>query len=153
MDISMPDLDGITATRKLITAVPDAKVLALSAHAERVYVVHMLEAGARGYVVKTHDISQMVEAIRAVSEGRVYLCDEAARAVARPDAKPSALRQREADVVALLALGKTSAQIGKKLDIPAATVDVYRRNIMRKLNVHNDLELTQYAIREGLIQM
>jgi DNA-binding NarL/FixJ family response regulator len=161
MDISMPGVDGINATRRLLAATPTARVLALSTHAERHFIMQMLSAGARGYVTKTAGISEMLRAVRALAAGQTYLCQEAANAMAeavRGNGKaggPSGetLGRRERDVLALLAEGKTSQQIGEKLHIATGTVDVHRRNIMRKLGLHTVAELTQYAIREGLISI
>jgi len=158
MDISMPAMDGINATRRLLAGTPSMKVLALSTHAERHFIMQMLAAGARGYVTKTAGITEMLKAVRAIAEGQTYLCQEAANAMAeavRGNAGSSAeaLGRRERDVLALLAEGRTSQQIGEKLHIAAGTVDVHRRNIMRKLGLHTVAELTQYAIREGLISI
>ncbi len=159
MDISMPGVDGISATRRLTGSNSSAKVLALSTHAERHFITQMLTAGARGYVVKTASIAEMLKAVRTLAQGQTYLCQEAANAMAdavRGNGKsggPSGdlLGRRERDVLTLLAEGKTSQQIGEKLHIATGTVDVHRRNIMRKLGLHTVAELTQYAIREGLI--
>jgi DNA-binding NarL/FixJ family response regulator len=159
MDISMPGVDGINATRRLIGGNSAARVLALSTHAERHFVAQMLTAGARGYVVKTASIAEMLKAVRSLAHGQTYLCQEAANAMAeavRGNGKAGGpggdiLGRRERDVLTLLAEGRTSQQIGVKLHIATGTVDVHRRNIMRKLGLHTVAELTQYSIREGLI--
>ena len=161
MDISMPGVDGINATRRLLASTPAARVLALSTHAERHFIMQMLAAGARGYVTKTSGITEMLKAVRAIAEGQTYLCQDAANAMAEAvrgngsasGAGGEALGRRERDVLTLLAEGKTSQQIGEQLHIATGTVDVHRRNIMRKLGLHTVAELTQYAIREGLISI
>jgi DNA-binding NarL/FixJ family response regulator len=161
MDISMPGLDGINATRKLISDTPTLKVLALSAHAERHFVLQMVTAGARGYVVKTAGVNEIVKAIRAVAVDQPYLSQDAAHAMAeavRGNGNAAApggdmLGRREQEVLRLLAQGRTSQQIGSELHIAVGTVDVHRRNIMRKLDLHTIPQLTQYAIREGLISL
>jgi DNA-binding NarL/FixJ family response regulator len=159
MDIRMPGIDGISATRALLAEMPDAKVLALSAHADRHFVLQMLGAGARGYVVKTSGIGAVVAGVRAVFRGRTYLCRDADAAMAEPVRRHGgfsngdSLAQRETQVLALLAEGRTSQAIGEKLSIARGTVDVHRRNIMRKLGLHTIPELTQYAVRKGLISL
>ena len=161
MDISMPGVDGINATRRLLAAVPAARVLALSTHSERHFIMQMLSAGARGYVTKTSGVNEMLKAVRAIAGGQTYLCQDAANAMAeavRGNGKTGGpgsetLGRRERDVLTLLAEGKTSQQIGEQLHIATGTVDVHRRNIMRKLGLHTVAELTHYAIREGLISI
>ncbi len=161
MDISMPGLDGINATRRLIADTPKLKVLALSAHAERHFVLQMVSAGARGYLVKTAGVNEIIKAIRTVAADQPYLSHDAANAMAeavRGNGKAGApkgdvLGHREQEVLKLLAQGKTSQQIGAELHIAVGTVDVHRRNIMRKLDLHTVPQLTQYAIREGLISL
>jgi DNA-binding NarL/FixJ family response regulator len=159
MDISMPGSDGITATRSLLAQMPDARVLGLSAHSEWHFVSQMLAAGARGYVVKTSGIADMVAAVRAIAHGRTYLCAAAAAVMAsrmgekRNPRSVDRLGSRETRVLTLIAQGKTSQAIGDELHIARGTVDVHRRNIMRKLGLHSVPELTQYAIRHGLISL
>jgi DNA-binding NarL/FixJ family response regulator len=158
MDIGMPGADGINATRRLVTSSPNLHVIALSTHAERHFITQMLSAGAKGYIIKSSGVAEMVKGIRAVSEGRTYLCQQAANAMAetlRPNVGGGncALARREMDVLRLLAEGNTSEQIGERLHIARGTVDVHRRNIMRKLGLHTVAELTQYAIREGVISL
>jgi two-component system NarL family response regulator len=156
MDISMPGLDGISATRTLKAESPGAKVLALSTYVEEHFVVSMMAAGACGYIVKTSGIPEMVRAIHAVLRGQTFLCEPAARllaeSVSRPRAPGQQLGRREREVLTLVAAGQTSQEIADKLGIATGTVDVHRRNIMRKLALHSVAELTQYAVREGLIK-
>ncbi len=156
VDIGMPSMNGIEATQQLLAVHPALKVIALSAYSDRRFVMEMLDAGARGYLVKASAGDELPRAIRAIMQGRTYLCPEvagtlveAARGKARGE--PTAqLSRRERDVVALLAEGHSSLVIGERLHIAGSTVEVHRRNIMRKLNLHSIAELTKYAIREGL---
>ncbi|MDO8286589.1 MAG: response regulator transcription factor [Rhodoferax sp.] len=163
MDISMPNVNGIEATRRLVTLHPKAKVVALSGFNYKQFVVEVLDAGASGYVVKTAAAQQLIQAIGSVAAGHTYLCSEATEMLVRSNrrAGQSALSasenkrlgQRETAVLKLLARGKSSPQIGTELHIATSTVDVHRRNIMRKLDLHSVAELTKYAIRNGFIDL
>ena len=157
MDIGLAGMSGIETTRRLLADNPGAKVLCLSTFADRRMVMQMIEAGARGYVVKSAGSEELLRAIRAVAQGSTYLYAEAAEAIADSlrknsvqGARSQILGRREREVLQLLAGGKTSIQIGATLGIATGTVEVHRRNIMRKLDLHNVAELTRYAIREGL---
>jgi two-component system NarL family response regulator len=160
MDIKMPGLDGIHATHRLANEMPDVKVLGLSTHSEMHYIRQMLASGAQGYLTKACSITDLLAAVRAVAQGRTYLCPQAASVIAQSARQglgalsavsTRILSRRETEVLRLLAEGRTSNQIGEKLYIAAGTVDVHRRNVMRKLGLHKVAELTQYAVREGLI--
>ena len=157
MDIGLADMSGIEATRRLLAQNPAIKVLALSTYAERSMVLQMLETGARGYVVQSAGIEELLRGIRAVAQGQSYLYPEAAATLVdnlRKDALKSRrgamLGRREREVLQRLAGGETSARIAEQLGIATSTVEVHRRNIMRKLDLHSVAELTKYAIREGL---
>lgn len=155
MDVSMPGLDGIETTRRLLAGSPAIKVLALSTYRDRGIIQQILDAGAAGYVVKSAAGAELRRGIRAVVEGRSYLSSEAAEAVAdglrRSQQGPDpALSRRERQVLALIVGGKTSSEIADSLHIAQSTVEVHRRNIMRKLQVHGTANLVKYAIREGL---
>jgi DNA-binding NarL/FixJ family response regulator len=158
MDIGMPGMNGIEVTRRLVAARPGVKVIALSAFTEQRYILDMLDAGALGYVAKAGAGDELRRAIEAVRNQRLYLCPHAAAAVAgalsgkSSSGKPSMaqLGARERQVLQLVAEGATSAQIGERLNIAHSTVEVHRRNIMRKLNLHSVAELTRYAINNGL---
>jgi len=157
MEISLVGMSGIEATRRMLAVSPAIKVLGLSTFADRRMVLQMLEAGARGYVVKSASSEELLRAIRAVAQGETYLYAEAAAAIvdslrkqSLPGTRSETLGRREREVLQLLAGGKTSIQIAEALDIATGTVEVHRRNIMRKLDLHNVAELTKYAIREGL---
>ena len=153
-DIAIPGFDGIELTRRLTKECPAVKVLALSTHLDRRYVVQMLDAGAIGYVNKAAGRNELLQGIRAVAAGQRYLCQECAAMLVKSSPQSSTqvkLGRREVEVLKLIAEGLTSTAIGERLFIAPGTVEVHRRNVMRKLELHNIAELTQYAIREGLI--
>ncbi len=153
MDISMPGLSGVEATRKLLAILPQVKVVALSAYSDQAYVLDMLNAGACAYVTKAEASEELLRAIRTVLRGRTYLCPDVAGVVAGAvpgqDGAPrpaAVLGPRERQVLKLVAEGHTSQQIADKLFIAASTVEVHRRNIMRKLDRHSVAELTRYVV-------
>ena len=153
-DIAIPGFDGIELTRRLTKECPAVKVLALSTHLDRRYVVQMLDAGAIGYVNKAAGRNELLQGIRAVAAGQRYLCQECAAMLVKTSPQSGSqvkLGRREIEVLKLVAEGLTSTAIGERLFIAPGTVEVHRRNVMRKLELHNIAELTQYAIREGLI--
>jgi DNA-binding NarL/FixJ family response regulator len=157
MNIGLEGMSGIEATRRMLAENPGVKVLGLSTFSDRRMVLQMLEAGARGYIAKSAGSEELLHGIRAVAEGQSYLYAEAAAAIVDSLRKPSPqgrqndlLGRREREVLQLVASGKASPQIAGELHIATSTVEVHRRNIMRKLDLHNVAELTKYAIREGL---
>ena len=158
MDVSMPDLNGVEATRRILKRSPKAKVIALSMHSDRRFVVEMLRAGAQGYLLKDCAYEELVCAIRTVAGGRVYLSPRIAGVVledcvrsAAPEAAPaSALTARQREVLQLLAEGHGTKQIARRLHVSAKTIDTHRHNIMNRLNIRSVAELTKYAVREGL---
>ncbi len=157
MDIGLAGMSGIEATRRMLAENPGIRVLGLSAVADRRLVLQMLEAGARGYIDKSAGSEELLRGIRAVAQGEAFLYAETAAALVESLRKRSMRRQRsealgrrECEVLQLLAGGKTSVQIAAALHTATGTVEVHRRNIMRKLNLHNVADLTRYAIREGL---
>jgi two-component system response regulator NreC len=160
MDITMPGLNGIVATRRIVGEVPGVKVIALSMHTDRRFVVGMLQAGAMGYVLKECAFGELARAVHTVAEGRIHLSSEALDTVVKdylrrlPETDSSVyslLTPRECEVFQLLAEGKNSRQIADLLSVTMKTVQSHRRHIMRKLNVDGVAGLTKYAINEGLI--
>jgi two-component system NarL family response regulator len=157
MDIGMPGMNGIEATRQLLAINPRIKVIALSAFADQHFVLDMLTAGAVGYVTKAEAGDELLRAIRSVQMNRVYLCPNIAASVTdalreRPIRSVGAPRlgPRERQVLQLIAEGHTSSEIAERLHLAPSTVEVHRRNIMRKLDLHGVAELTKYAIRNGI---
>ncbi|MDP1524337.1 MAG: response regulator transcription factor [Rhodocyclaceae bacterium] len=158
MDVSMPGMSGIEATQQLLARNPDIKVLALSTYNEPAIVQQMLEIGAKGYISKSEAGAELVQGIRRIRAGFNYLCPLAAGLLAGSLHKPAVLptenttlTTRERQIATLLAEGKTAKEAAKQMNISANTVDVHRRNLMRKLNLHSGVELTRHAIRTGLI--
>lgn len=155
MDVSMPKINGIEATKELLSSRPDTKVIALSAYADKRFVLGMLEAGATGYIVKAGAGDELLRAIRSVMNNQTFLCSEVSATLVeaahgKAKGKESELGRREREVIKLLAEGLRSSEIATSLHIAPSTVEVHRRNIMRKLDMHSIAELTKYAIREGL---
>lgn len=157
MDIVMPDLNGIEATRRLRDVSPQTKVIGLSGFANRQYVMDMLQAGAKGYVVKSEAGEELLRAIRAVHRDHRYISPQVANVVAeslvQTDESAAACRltARERQVLQLVAEGHTTLQIGKLLHLAPATIEVHRRNMARKLGLRNVAEITRYAVRHGLV--
>jgi two-component system NarL family response regulator len=159
LDIRLPDLNGIEVAARLRDAGSRAKVVALSAFADKRFVTAMLRSGASAYVTKSAAGTELVRAIRAVAAGHGYFSPEIAGALAsevrdRPlpgEAQPLARRERE--VLRLIAEGVRSPAIAEQLHVSLATVEVHRRNIMRKLGLRTVAELTKHAIREGIVSL
>ena len=162
MDVGMPDLNGVEATLRVLEAVPNARVVALSMHSDRRFVEGMLAAGASGYVLKDAAFEDLVAAIRTVAQGGTYLCPSVAGIVVahyvrgRADAsarKAVALTPREREVLQLLAEGHSTKQIAARLAVSVKTVETHRSRLMEKLGLHSVAELTKYALREGLTSL
>jgi len=159
MDISMPELNGIEATRRIVDEDAAVHVIMLSMHADRRYIQEALRAGAKGYLLKDSAPEEVVRAIGKVMRGQFYLSMKINEQVIADfirlteTDKPtpfSLLSAREREVLQLLAEGKSTREIGDKLSVSAKTVETHRQHIMEKLNMHTVAELTKYAIREGL---
>lgn len=159
MDVSMSILDGVEATVRIVRDNPKVKVLALSMHSTRRFVVDMFKAGASGYLLKECAFEELIHAIRAAVADEIYLSPKIAnvvisdltgRAGPSDQAAPVALTEREIEVLQLLAGGKSTKQIALHIDMSTKTVEACRRRIMDKLKVYTLPELTKYAIREGL---
>jgi DNA-binding NarL/FixJ family response regulator len=161
MDISMPGLNGIEATRRIVKEVPGVKVIALSMHTDKRFVSEMLRAGASGYVLKDAAFEQLVSAINCVMEQKVYLCPPLADvsskgATCSPRTASTAfsvLTGREREVLQLIAEGRSTRDMASLLNVSVKTIETHRMQIMRKLDIHSVAELTKYAIREGLTSL
>jgi len=161
MDVVMPDLNGIDATRQILAERPETRVIALSMHADRRYVREMLGAGVRGYLLKDCAAEELARAMRAVLSGQVWLSPAVAGIVVddythgAPGA-PGAfalLTPREREVLQLVAEGRSAKEIGALLHLSVKTVETHRRQLMDKLALRSVAELTKYAIREGLTEL
>jgi two-component system response regulator NreC len=156
MDVAMPELNGIEATRRLADTSPRTRVLALSMHKDSVYVREILRAGARGYLLKDSIASDLLAAVRAVARGEGYLSpgvsdavlDDYRRHVTDPI---DLLTSREREVLQMIAEGKTNKDIATILNLSVYTVDAHRGHIMEKLNLHSGNELVRFAVRYGLV--
>jgi two-component system response regulator NreC len=161
MDIGLPDLSGIDATREVKRISPDTAVVALTIHEDEEYFFKMLEAGASGYVPKRAAPEELLSAIRTAARGEVYLYPSLAKLLVKdylgqPQTSPrndlNGLTDREQEVLARLADGASNAEIAEELSISPKTVARHRENIMAKLNLHSRTELVKYAIRKGIIE-
>lgn len=162
MDISMPDMNGIEATRQIVAELPKTKVIALSMHSDKRFVVEMFQAGASGFLLKDCASQELTRAIHTVAAKQTYLSAEIAGIMVdayvsrfkTPDSSASsALTGREREVLQLIAEGWSTKQIASHLYISVKTVETHRRQIMKKLNRHSVAGLTKYAIREGLTSL
>ncbi|HZS51852.1 MAG TPA: response regulator transcription factor [Bryobacterales bacterium] len=156
MDVAMPELNGIEATRRLARVAPRTRVLALSMHKDSVYVREILRAGARGYLLKDSVDRDLLAAVRSVAGGEGYLSPGVADAVLsdyrRHVTDPlDLLSSREREVLQMIAEGKTNKEIAAALNLSVYTVDAHRGRIMEKLNLHSMGELVRFAMRSGLI--
>jgi two-component system response regulator NreC len=159
MDVSMPYLNGIEATREILRECPGTRVVALSMHSAKRYVREMFRAGASGYLLKDCEFDELVQTIRLIAEGQTYISPSISRIVVEnylhkaPEEKDNAfavLTQREREVLQLMAEGNSTKQIAMRLFISPKTVEAHRLRIMNKLDIDNVALLTKYAIQEGL---
>ena len=160
MDISMPEMDGLEATRRVRAISPGTHVLILTVHAQERYLFPVLKAGASGYVLKSTIDTELIEAIRTVARGEAFLYPSATRMVLEDylahlagderDAYEQ-LSEREREVLKLIALGHTAGEIAGQLSLSPKSVETYRARIMQKLDLHNTAEIVLYAVRKGII--
>ena len=163
MDVAMPLLNGVEATRQILRAVPGTKVLILSAHGDDAYVEGAMASGAVGYLIKQTSVHTLIEAIREVQKGNTFFSPAVARRVhtrhpesldrkGRSRTKVTRLSSREAEVLQLIAEGEANKQIAAELGISIKTVEKHRDHLMRKLDIHDTAGLTRYAIAAGIIE-
>lgn len=159
MDVAMPDLNGMEATRRIVADFPEVKIIALSMHSDRRFVTGMLEAGAAGYLLKDCAFEELTSAIRAVVRKQAYispgvagiLVEDVRRRASEAVPKTTvALTAREREVIQLLAEGHTTKDIAHTLGVSVKTVESYRQRVMEKLSLRSVAELTKWAVREGL---
>jgi DNA-binding NarL/FixJ family response regulator len=162
MDVAMPDMNGIEATRRIVGEVPHVKVVALSMHSDKRFVMEMLHAGASGYLLKDAAFEELAKAIETVADGQTYLSPTIADVVVasttgvstrKVPAPSEVLTPREREVLQLIAEGNTTKGIAAKLDVSVKTIESHRQNTMKKLKTRSVAELTKYAIREGLTSL
>lgn len=159
MDIGMPGLDGLAATREILAANPGIRILFLTQHENKEYILPALKLGAAGYVLKRAEGNELLTAIRTVHSGGTFLDPAVAGAVVGEMNRPSqaeadpfgSLSEREREVLVMLARGETYQQIAEALFISPKTVDYHRTNLMRKLGLNNRAELTRFAVERGLL--
>jgi DNA-binding NarL/FixJ family response regulator len=162
MDIGMPEMNGIDATRQIVAENTGVKIIALSMHSDRRFVLEMLKAGASGYLLKDSAFEELVSAVHTVITGQCYLSPRITDIVVKeylhslPGNDSTAftiLTQREREVLQLLAEGKSTKQIAATLNVSVKTVETHRQQIMDKLQIRSVAELTKYAIREGITSL
>lgn len=162
MDISMPDLNGIEATRQIIAKCPGVRIITLSMNSDRRYVTGMLNAGASGYLTKSCSFEELISAVRIVAANKTYLSPDISDVVIKESlsrsstdksSASSTLTMRECEVLQLLAEGKTVKQIAAKLCLGIKTIYTHREQIMEKLNIQSMADLTKYALREGMTSL
>ena len=162
IDLSMPELNGIEATRQMLKETPSIRVIALSMHSDHRSVGRMLQAGASGYLLKDAAVEELGEAIRTVREERIFLSSGITGVVVedyvrqledKEFAAAPQLTDREREVLQLIAEGKNTKQVALDLHVSPKTIETHRQHIMKKLDLHSLAELTKYAIREGLTSL
>lgn len=151
MDLSMPELDGVQATKEIVKHLPGTQVLVLSMHADDNYVRNALDAGAMGYLLKSSIDVDLVGAIRSVSEGKRFIGAGLRYVAQERDDELNKLTAREKQVLQLIAQGKSNKEIASLLELSVNTVSVHRANLMEKMNIHRTAELVLFAIRKGLV--
>ena len=159
MDISMPGINGVEATRRIHEESPDVKIIILSMYTEKRFIMGALKAGATGIVAKNSASSELVDAIQAVVNGNNYLSPSVSDVLVHnflasdTDTGPKNLSPRERQILQLIAMGKGAKEIGTELNISNKTVEAHRMQLMKKLDIRNVAELVKYAIREGVVEL
>ena len=153
MDCALPGMSGLDATRSILNKLPETAILMLSMHSEETWVHQALDAGARGYILKSAVDMELVTAIRRVAEGEVVLDPQVSRTTTLKGERNSGLTVRELEVLKLIVAGKSNKEIAADLDLSANTVAVHRANIMDALGIHKTADLVVYAIRTGLVNI
>lgn len=162
MDVTMPDLNGVEATRRIASKHPDVRVVALSMHSDTMFVSEMLRSGASGYLLKDCAFEELTRAIRAVMDDKTYLSPAISGVVVEDylhrlskagSGGDEVLSDREREVLQLMAEGRSTKQIATKLHVSVKTIETHRRQIMNKLDIHTVAELTKYAVRKGLTSL
>ena len=162
MDISMPDLNGIEATRQIVSETPDTKVIAFSMHSDRRFITRMLKAGVSGYLLKDCAFEELANAINSVISNETYLSPRITTTVLKDYMNQltlneptdiSLLTAREQEVLQLIAEGNTTKETASLLHVSRKTIETHRRQIMEKLKINSIAELTKFAIREGLTSL
>jgi len=163
MDIAMPHLSGLAATRQLLKVQPAARILMLSAHGDESYIKGAMEAGAKGYLIKQASIEDVSQAIHSVHQGKPFFSIHVPGGTVEANARPSArlriqgaekfqLTSREMEILQLVAEGMANKSMAIELDIAIKTVEKHREHLMRKLGIHDTAGLTRYAISSGIIE-
>jgi DNA-binding NarL/FixJ family response regulator len=159
MDIAMPNLNGLEATRQIVREVPQARLLVLSSYNDDEYVTQVIKAGAKGYLLKQTAATDLIKAVREVSKGNPFFSPSISRRLTddHPDGKldgkkTSDLTSREMEVLQLIAEGNANKQIAAELNISIKTVEKHRQQVMNKLHIHDIASLTRYAISKGIVE-
>lgn len=157
MDISMPVMNGIDATRLIKEELPNAKVLMLTMHDNREYIMQVMQVGAMGYMLKEISAEKMIQAIKTVNQGSTYFCESVTQTLFTQQVAPAPsvsnpLTRREESVLRLVATGCSSKKVASLLNISYRTVETHRQNIKHKLDLHSTAELAKYALEQGLIE-
>lgn len=159
MDVSMPLLNGVEATREIKKVLPGIKIIALTMHSDNYYIKAMLEAGASGYIFKNSNHNQLIEAISTVYKGKKYLSDEITEILIKGYLKKDRedfleneeeLTERELEIIKLIASGKSTKEIAEELFISIKTIGTHKQKIYKKLKINSTAEITKYAIKRGL---
>ncbi|MBS3975232.1 MAG: response regulator transcription factor [Syntrophomonadaceae bacterium] len=166
MDITLPDYDGVEATRRIIEALPATRIIAVTMHSEQLYLVKFLEAGGSGYIHKSAADRDLLVAIEQVMRGDIFLSKEGIRVMAgkyrsnrskadqeyEKDISPQILSSRERQVIVMLSRGYTCREIGEKLFLSTSTIETYKRRVNDKLQLNSKAELVEYAIKHKLFE-